>query len=74
MLAPNPSTGKFVLSWDDPVITVGIKVYTLAGNAVFQNDAVSNHGGLDLSALPAGIYVMHIVKDGERSMKRIVIQ
>ena len=74
MLAPNPSTGKFVLSWDDPVTTVGIKVYALAGNAVFQNDAVSNHGGLDLSALPAGIYVMHIVKDGERSMRRIVIQ
>ncbi len=73
-LAPNPSDGKFVLSWDDVDATVDVKMYSLTGESVYHNPAISNHAAIDLSALASGVYVMHIVKDGERSMKRIVIQ
>jgi hypothetical protein len=73
-LAPNPSSGKFVMSWDDAVSTVEAKVYSLSGKSVFSNGNVNNHTAMDLTSLPAGVYVMHIIKDGVRSMKRIVIQ
>lgn len=74
LLAPNPSTGKFVLSWNDVAATIDVSVYSLTGESVYTNPVISNHASMDLSALAPGVYVMHIVKDGLRSMKRIVIQ
>ena len=74
LLAPNPSAGKFVLSWDDVAATIEVSVFSLTGKSVYSNDTFNNHTVLDLSDLPAGVYVMHIVKDGVRSMKRVVIQ
>ena len=73
-LLPNPSSGKFVLRWDGPIAAVDIKVYSLSGKSVFSIENINNHAAMDLSGLPAGVYVMHIVKEGVRSMKRIVIQ
>ncbi|MBK9105277.1 MAG: T9SS type A sorting domain-containing protein [Saprospiraceae bacterium] len=75
IVSPNPSNGKFIIQWDKGMAdAVNLEVYALTGKAVFGKDGVVNGSAIDLSALPAGIYVMHIVRDGVRSMKRVVIQ
>jgi hypothetical protein len=72
---PNPTSGKFNLSWtsntQDPV---GIRIFSLTGRPVYRDDAVNNNAEVDLSGLPSGIYVLHILKGGVRSMKRVVVQ
>ena len=74
-LAPNPSSGKFGISWDDHAIgSADIEVYSIEGITVYQQAAIINTGVLDLSSLSEGMYIMHILKDGARSMKRILIQ
>ncbi len=74
LLAPNPSDGKFVLSWDDVTASIDVSMYSITGESVYKNTGISNHTSIDLSALASGVYVMHIVKEGVRSMKRVVIQ
>lgn len=74
-VSPNPTNGKVILHWDDHTTNdVGVKMYSLSGNLVFLKDVVSKDAVIDLTSIPVGVYVMHIVKDGVRSMKRIVIQ
>ncbi|HQW02286.1 MAG TPA: T9SS type A sorting domain-containing protein, partial [Saprospiraceae bacterium] len=72
---PNPTSGRFKLSWTDNVNdAVGVKIYSLEGKQIYGQDAVVNDTEIDLSGIPAGMYVMHILKDGVRSMKRVVLQ
>ncbi|HEY3385168.1 MAG TPA: T9SS type A sorting domain-containing protein [Saprospiraceae bacterium] len=74
-IAPNPSSGKFEITWDDHSIgNADIEVFSIEGISVYQQAAISNTGIVDLSAMPEGVYVMHILKDGIRSMKRVLIQ
>lgn len=74
-VSPNPTSGRFKLSWTDlSTDDVGVKIYSLTGRQVYGRDAIINATEIDLSALPAGMYVMHILKDGVRSMKRVVLQ
>ena len=49
-------------------------LFSLAGTQVYRDDALINNAEVDLSGLPSGMYVMHILKDGVRSMKRVVLQ
>ena len=74
-VSPNPSNGKFVIQWKKGTANaVDIEVYALTGKSIIEKDEVANGSVIDLTTLPAGIYVMHIVLDGTRSMKRVVIQ
>lgn len=74
-VSPNPTSGKFNLSWtSNTEAVVGIKIFSLTGSQVYGDDALINNAEVDLSALPSGMYVMHIVKGGVRSMKRVVVQ
>jgi hypothetical protein len=75
VVSPNPSNGRFVLSWEaGNDKRAGVQLYSLAGKSVYTKDDLGNGSSIDLSALPAGIYVMHIVRDGVRSVKRLVMQ
>ena len=72
---PNPTSGKFNLSWTSNTEgAVGVRIFSLAGTQVYRDDALINNAEVDLSGLPSGMYVMHIVKGGVRSMKRVVVQ
>jgi hypothetical protein len=74
-VSPNPTSGRFKLSWTDLTQdAVGVKIYSLAGKEVFGKDAIVNGTEIDLSGIPAGMYVMHVLKGGVRSMKRVVVQ
>ena len=73
-IAPNPSTGKFGITWDDQAVgSADVEVFSVEGISVYQQAAISNTDIIDLSAMPEGMYVMHILKDGVRSMKQILI-
>ncbi|HSF88487.1 MAG TPA: T9SS type A sorting domain-containing protein, partial [Saprospiraceae bacterium] len=74
-ISPNPTSGSFKLSWTDlSADAIGVKIYSLSGRQVYGRDAINNGTEIDLSVLPAGMYVMHILKGGVRSMKRVVLQ
>lgn len=74
-VSPNPTSGRFKLSWTDlSADAVGLKIYSVSGRQVYGRDAIINGAEIDLSILPAGMYVMHILKDGVRSVKRVVLQ
>jgi len=73
-IAPNPSTGKFNITWDDQTVgNADVEVFSVEGISVYQQAAISNTDIIDLSAMPEGMYIMHILKDEARSMKRILI-
>ena len=74
VVSPNPSSGKFAIRWDGAIDQVDVSLYSLTGSTVYKNEVVRNNMVIDLTAIPQGVYIMHIRKDGVRSMKRIVIQ
>lgn len=75
VVAPNPSDGLVKVRWENDVVAnVNIQVYAAQGGIVFERTGLVNGGSLDLTGLTSGMYIMHIVKNGEKSMKRLVIQ
>jgi hypothetical protein len=74
-ISPNPSAGKFSISWDNlDVPAADIEVFSMAGVPVYSKSLLSNAGQIDLSGLGEGIYILHVLQDGVRSIKRILIQ
>jgi len=75
---PNPTSGKFSLDiLPGRNISVNIIIYNAIGNIVYQDKNVSINGklhlGIDLSALPGGIYLLKVEGDGSSNSTRIVI-
>ena len=75
IIYPNPTTGICTISLNKKIIDSKICVYDLLGNCllnkVCSNDANQN---IDLSSQSKGIYFMEILADGEKVVKKIVLQ
>ncbi len=73
LVFPNPSTGIFTVILNKP--TSKICVFDVLGNCIMSKVANNNTNyELDLSGQSKGIYFMEILSDGERAMKKIVLQ
>lgn len=75
---PNPSTGQFTVSSSILAGNVSLKVLSLLGNTVYQQRFNSGSASfeqlLDLSSLPAGIYLL-TANDGKQQInQRIIIR
>jgi hypothetical protein len=74
-VAPNPSVG-WIYVWFriPPQKPLTVKIYSSQGNVVYQRKIVGRSTHLDLSYLPAGIYVMEINGNGTRNVRKIMLQ
>ena len=73
---PNPSEGVFTISLSDNSGTPNIvKVYDLSGKNVFEETLSGTvQKQLDLSALPKGIYTLHLSSEKSNGVKKLVIR
>jgi len=75
---PNPSDGEFSLQFNSLKGNVDIKVISLLGNVVYKSSISAVAGSytrkLDLSSLPAGIYMLSVVNANQQLNQRIVIR
>jgi len=74
-ILPNPSSGAFTIQMDEPVTSaMRVKVFSTAGQLLYESKLTSSASLIDLSGRPSGVYVLQIEKEGKRSMKQVVIQ
>lgn len=75
---PNPSNGVFTVSVNNLNGSSEIKVISLLGNVVYSSGKIHTNGlfarNLNLTELPAGIYLISVTTDTEQMNQRIVIR
>lgn len=76
-LAPNPASDRLVVSFDlGQAAEVNIQLYDLGGKAVgtqFRDFTAKKAVQLDVSGLPAGLYFVKAIVDGQVWARRVVI-
>ena len=74
-VAPNPSTDKFLISWES-LDGVDIGVYDLSGKMLLKRTFSANEQEytLDLTDQPAGMYFLHYRSNGQTSSQKIIKQ
>ncbi len=72
---PNPSECRFTLNIpaDVPGSRSQIHVYNRVGALVWQSETGHKEVSIDLSTLPAGLYIMRVINDGKVFKDRIII-
>lgn len=70
-IAPNPTTGLITLTGFEGQIGE-IEVVGAAGGQVLLQKQTPGMNGIDLGALPAGVYFITIAVDGQSIVKRVV--
>lgn len=76
---PNPTTGALTMNFnfDNEVSKVAINVTNVFGQVVASQElrnATSGNTAFDLSAMPAGVYLIHITDGVKFSTKRVVLE
>ena len=72
---PNPSSGKFVVSFDDAIDPdAGIRIFDIMGSLVLEIKNPDDKVEIDLSDQPDGIYILRITTGNKQHKQKIVIQ
>ena len=75
---PNPSNGEFTLSVSNLTGVVDLKVVSLLGNVVYSARNIPVNGNfskmIDLTLLPAGIYLLSVNSEKQQLNQRIIIR
>lgn len=77
---PNPTTGKFYVQFNTPgkVNEVKISVTNVTGQKVYQQVFQHNGGNfnqqLDLANQPSGVYFVELQADGQKLIRKLVVQ
>ena len=73
---PNPSEGVFTIALSDNSGKPNtVKIYDLSGKNVFEETLSGTvQKQLDLSALPKGIYTLHLSSEKSNGVKKLVIR
>lgn len=72
---PNPTAGIFTLelNQDEAGVPVTMEIYNTMGNRMMQQElSGTNLWSIDLTALPRGMYILRILKDGQAETQRII--
>lgn len=67
---PNPSTGKFHVTFDNPKINT-VKVLNTAGSVIFSSTAFNSE--IDLSSHSKGIYFLKIEADDKIYVRKLIV-
>lgn len=70
---PNPSTGLFNLH-NPSNEEISVSVYSVLGKLIYQNHSVLAYEQIDLTTEEDGIYLIHMMIDGESKTIRIIKQ
>jgi hypothetical protein len=74
-LYPNPSSGKFMVSYDGAIYPdTGINIFDIFGSLIFEMKNPGNKTKVDLSDHPDGIYILRMMNKNEQHLQKIVIQ
>ncbi|MCJ8288649.1 MAG: T9SS type A sorting domain-containing protein [Crocinitomicaceae bacterium] len=71
---PNPSNGQFTLSIGTDFSTAEIEIYDLSGRNVLERTELnSKESNIELNE-STGVYLLHLVVDGQKAVKRIIVE
>jgi hypothetical protein len=70
---PNPSNGRFQITYIHDDQLKNVEIYNLTGQLIYQNSHLSD-GQIDLGSAKPGTYLLRIIKGQELIQTRIVIQ
>lgn len=74
IISPNPSSGIFTIGLSNG-LDVHISAYDVLGNCLLNKVCRNERNPkIDLSNQPKGVYFLKIISDGERAVKKIVLQ
>jgi len=75
IVAPNPTTGKFSISTQEPLQQVEVIVTNLVGAVVYRTSLPNLHSNLsiNLSNLPNGLYLVQVQAKKLRVMRKVVL-
>jgi len=73
-LYPNPTTGKFSVTFSNALDNATIQILDAGGKAIRQVKAKGNRIEFDLSAQASGVYYIRIKQSGRTIIKKIVKQ
>jgi hypothetical protein len=78
-LFPNPSLGKFTIGFNNADTKATVKKYSIAiknilGEQICFSEINGDQLSIDISGQPKGAYIIEIIYDNERAMKKIILQ
>lgn len=73
-LAPNPTTGKFSITFSKALKNAALSITDNNGKTISSFRASGNKVEFDLSKYPTGIYFVRIEEDGKSITKKVVKQ
>lgn len=76
-IAPNPAEDQVTVSWNTPTMQpVEVTLWSIVGQRILSesNSASKTSTVLDISTLPAGVYMVEVGSQGSSSFKRLIIQ
>jgi hypothetical protein len=75
-LYPNPATDYVQLSWDSfSASTLAVDLYDSMGRFLFKRFVVNNGDKIDVSGLPAGVYVLNCTTvEGRSGLRKLVVK
>ena len=74
-LSPNPSQGNFVLSGLSPEVVAEVEIVDALGRVVWNKTKVQGEQvNLDLTHVPAGIYLVRIEQAGNTEVLKVMIE
>lgn len=73
-LYPNPTTGKFSITFSKALESAVILVTDLSGKKMLQYKASGNKVDFDLSSLAAGAYFVRVEEKGNVIVKKVIKQ
>jgi hypothetical protein len=73
-LYPNPTTGRFSVTFSKPLDNATIQVLNTEGRIIKQIKLKGNKADFDLSANAGGVYYVRIEQDGKVITKKVVKQ
>ncbi len=72
-IVPNPGTGSFYLAGDISSLQK-ITIHRITGEPVYRSDTISEHRGeIDLTAMPAGVYVVFMSVADEMYFEKLIL-
>lgn len=72
-LYPNPSQGQFFVQLNNYQSHEKAEIYNTVGEKVFEKEIYSLQINIDLSNIPAGIYILHLSSDENCFVHKIII-
>ena len=75
-IAPNPTSGQFVVEYEAPAdAAVQLQFTTIGGANICRSAATGNTCRLDAANLPAGQYLVYlIVDDAVKDIKPLIVE